>query len=492
MSVVPLTPADPLARLAEAARAELAASSYPDRPWLKPLRAPDGTIAEDVIVVGGGQSGVIAAAFLGREGVSRVAVLDRAAAGAEGPWTTFARMAELRTPKTLVGNEFGIASLSLRAWYRARHGAPAWDEIDKVPREDWKAYLDWYAAVTGVAIENGVAVRDVREAGGGLIAVETDTAAGPRTRFARAVVIATGFDGCGAWRVPDFVAAALPADRYDHSNGPIDFARLAGKRIGVLGHGASAFDNAVAALRSGAASVDLCFRRARLPRVNPHRFLETGGVMTHFPALSDDIRWRVARFFRASDQPPPLRAFTTALAMPGFRLHAATPWTAVRLEADAVSVTTPKGDFVFDHLILATGAAVDLAARPELASLAGRIALWADRYDPPPGEEDARLAALPYLGEGFEFLPKRAGDDWVRRVFAFNSASAVSHGPHSTSISGHRHALPRLVRGVTRRLLVDAEDDLLADLAAYRADDLPIPDDFEASLERDRDERTAP
>ena len=55
----------------------------------------------------------------------------------------------------------------------------------------------------------------------------------------------------------------------------------------------------------------------------------------------------------------------------------------------------------------------------------------------------------------------------MSRVFAFNACGFVSMGPHSTSISGHRHALPRLVRGVTRRLFLDQEASLLSGLKAY-------------------------
>ncbi|ODN69479.1 FAD-dependent oxidoreductase [Methylobrevis pamukkalensis] len=115
---------DPFEALARAARADLDALRYPDRPWLKPMTLADGSPVEDVIVVGGGQSGLFAAASLRREGLARVVVLDRAPPGGEGPWTTYARMPTLRTPKILVGNEFGIPNLSLKVWYETCH-APA-------------------------------------------------------------------------------------------------------------------------------------------------------------------------------------------------------------------------------------------------------------------------------------------------------------------------------------------------------------------------------
>jgi hypothetical protein len=98
---------------------------------------------------------------------------------------------------------------------------------------------------------------------------------------------------------------------------------------------------------------------------------------------------------------------------------------------------------------------------------------------PPADEADPRLSALPYLDAHYGFLPKRPEDAWVARVFAFNGASAVSHGPHSTAISGQKYALPRLVRGVLRRLLLDQEAGIVDRLRAYASDDLPVDEDFE-------------
>src|SRR6266700_5439618 len=78
------------------------------------------------------------------------------------------------------------------------------------------------------------------------------------------VVLATG-QGGGAWTVPAMVVRALPPHTYAHSNGPIEFGQFAEKHIGILGHGGSAFDVALTALREGAARVNICFRRPLLP-----------------------------------------------------------------------------------------------------------------------------------------------------------------------------------------------------------------------------------
>jgi FAD-dependent urate hydroxylase len=179
---------------------------------------------------------------------------------------------------------------------------------------------------------------------------------------------------------------------------------------------------------------------------------------------------------RIFDQPPGIGSFETAITLPGFRMHAASPWTAVSLDGPDIRVTTRRRDFHFDHVICATGYAFDLGARPELRNLAPAVTLWRDRYEPIPDEASAELGAYPYLDEGYEFIPRSPDDAWMSRVHAFNPVSFVSMGPHSTSMSGHRHALPRLLRALTRRLLL--EQDILGALRAYNEVELVIPTGF--------------
>ncbi len=83
--------------------------------WVRARAGAD----HNVVIVGGGQSGVAIAYGLKRKGVGRVDVLDQADPGQAGIWRNIARMHQLRTPKTLLpGPEAGNVALSFRALVR--------------------------------------------------------------------------------------------------------------------------------------------------------------------------------------------------------------------------------------------------------------------------------------------------------------------------------------------------------------------------------------
>ena len=73
------------------------------------VRARAG-VDHNVVIVGGGQSGLAIAYGLRRKGVGRVEVIDQAGPGEAGIWRSIARMHQLRTPKTLMpGPERGTS-----------------------------------------------------------------------------------------------------------------------------------------------------------------------------------------------------------------------------------------------------------------------------------------------------------------------------------------------------------------------------------------------
>ena len=121
----------------------------------------------------------------------------------------------------------------------------------------------------------------------------------------REVVLATGLEGAGARRVPEFVRDRLPRDVWAHTADPIDFDALRGRRVAVIGGGASAYDNAATALEHGAAAVDMFIRREAVPMINPFRALESSGFWRNFPDLDDATRWRFMHRLLSFPMPPP-------------------------------------------------------------------------------------------------------------------------------------------------------------------------------------------
>ena len=427
------------------------------------VRSREGVF--DVVIVGGGQSGLGAAFGLMREKVRNILVVDENPAGLEGPWVTYARMITLRTPKQLTSIDFGMPSLTFRAWFEAQHGAAAWAALDKIPRADWMAYLRWYREVLQIPLRNETRVTLIEPRQDGLFRLNLE---GGGDLLARKVVLATGIQGGGEWHTPDFIKKNLPEDRWAHTSQPIDYTALAGKRIAILGGGASAFDNAQHALAAGVSQAHVFIRRPELPTINPIRYMEQAGFIRHYAGLDDAAKHAVTRSFLIRNQPPTNDTFERAAAHPGFALHVETPWRAVRPEGEAVIVTTPKGELTYDFLVLSTGTKTDAALRAELAAVAGDIALWKDRYQAPPGEALPAIGDHPYLGSGFEFQGRTPeGAARLKGLFAFNYSALVSLGLSAAALSGLKFSLPKLVTAVTGQLFMDDRAAILADFFAY-------------------------
>ena len=444
---------------------DLAALAYPDKSWVVDAPGqPAGTL--DCAIVGGGQFGQAIAFGLARERVDRVTVFDRNPSGLAGPWMSFARMNMLRTPKDLTGPDLGVGSLTFRAWYEAQHGPAGYEALHRISRPDWQGYLDWHRVVTRIDVEADTEVVDIEPSMLAplcqpIFALKLRQRGVERTVWARTVVIASGAEGSGARVVPAVVRDALPAGLYAHSNDMIDFDSLKGQRIGILGAGASAFDNAATALEHGAAEARICMRRAALPRSNPRRWMEFSGYLAHYPELPDADKWRYMHHLYEIGQPPPEPTYARATALPGFHLETSTPWDSIAVTPTGeIEVRSGSRTLNFDFVIASTGMVVDMTARPELANIAHAVSLWGDRYQPPAALADARLARFPYLGRYCDFMEKTPGSaPWADHAFTVTRGATLSMGPSAASNSNMKYTAPRIVSGVTRALFLDGADE---------------------------------
>jgi cation diffusion facilitator CzcD-associated flavoprotein CzcO len=451
-------------------RADLERTAHPTSPWLEPIADPDGGAALDVLIVGAGQSGLATGFGLMRSEVTNILLLDKAEEGREGPWRTYARMPTLRSPKQYTGPDLDIPSLTYQSWHEARFGAEDWQRLDLIPRELWADYLVWYRRVTGLPVRNGCEVVDIAPAAGGLLVATVQTQGGIEKHHARRIVLATGQEGMGDWIIPEPLRH-LPSSVCVHSAQPVDFENLRGKRVAVIGAGASAFDNAAMALEAGAAAVHLLCRREAIQLIQPYRWLTFRGFLRHFSELDDFWRWRFMRAILEMREGFPQATYDRCARHANFHLHEAAPVEAADMKGEEVALQTPHWAFEVDFVICATGIAMDFEGRRELKGCAGNIATWADRYVPPAGERSPRLGRFPYLGDDFALIERVAGrTPWISNIHVFAIASTMSFGPSGSSINAMTSAVPKLVHGLTRGLFCA---DIEKHWASFQAYDVP-------------------
>jgi NADPH-dependent glutamate synthase beta subunit-like oxidoreductase len=207
--------------------------------WVRPRAGVD----HNVVIVGGGQSGLSIAYGLRRKGVGRVTVIDRAAPGETGIWRTIARMHQLRTPKTLAGPELGNAALSFRAWYETlrvrlrRARSHCAHRLGRLPRLVSAGHRRWFATARGCSRSNRKAISCACISSPTACAASRRRAGRARERLRRR-------------RRPERAEnrARVATRRLDAHDGQHPFDALAGKIVSVVGAGSSAFDAAAVAL----------------------------------------------------------------------------------------------------------------------------------------------------------------------------------------------------------------------------------------------------
>ncbi|MDF0603534.1 NAD(P)/FAD-dependent oxidoreductase [Psychromarinibacter sp. C21-152] len=435
-----------LARLEAQVQDALGLLCYPGKPWI-----PQREGVTDVVIVGGGMCGMLAWFALTGAGITNIRILDRNPAGLEGPWLNYARMETLRSPKELTGPSYGQAYLTFQAWYRAQYGAEAWRDLDKIPRPMWMEYLRWYRRVLNVPVENGVSVDRIGPEDE-LIRVQ-HSGAQTGSFLARKVIFATGRDGTGQPSIPDFVGD-LPRTYWAHTADDIDFPALAGKKVAVIGVGASAVDNAAEALEHGAAEVRHLIRRKQMPTINKMTGIGSPGFTAGFAALPDEWRWRFMRYSFATQTPPPHGSTLRVSRHANAHFHFGKAVAALREDRGRVRIELADGDrYVADFVILGTGFTVDPLARSEFGPAAEEIRLWKDAYQPPEGEASRDLGAFPYLNPDFTFSEKRPGTaPWIGNVYCFNYGATASLGKVSGDIPGVSDGAAWLARALCATL----------------------------------------
>lgn len=453
---------DRLRRLEIALANDLEMMSHPTQQW-------DYQIAPDILevaILGGGQTGRSAAFGLQRHGIPNIRILDRNPSGFEGPWRTFARNATLRTPKFVTGGlDWGIPNLNVQRWCSAVYGDDYWQCIKYIPRLLWADYMDWYGRILKLPIQNNTSVEDITWDD----ARQAFCLHAPEERiYARFIIFATGMECAGGKYIPEIVQTNLPAHAYYHTMDTIDFDAFKGKQIGIIGGGSGAFDNAIACLKAGAASVDIMIRRKQLVNINRIRWSEWNGYHRHYIDLPDEVKWYYTIEELRLGQLPPPHTYHEAMRHPNLTLHTDAPIHAISYTDGKILGAYGDRTFTHDALICGTGFVMDLNQQPELKTLAPSIARWIDRYIPPEGVgspvhrtyHHAVMEQFPYLGKHLEFTPKSPEHEYLQRCYYLSSGSAVLSG-FRANLSGLQYALPRVTYDIGRQLFLEHQPEIL-------------------------------
>lgn len=420
-------------------------ANFPKETWVFP--SPNQF---DVVVIGAGMAGLAAAFALKRMGISKIGIFDQSSSGYEGPWATYARMPTLRSGKDLVGPALGFPLITFRAWYESNFGVEKWNQLGKIPTLQWMEYLRWFRQILELPIKNGKKLKFIQPYSQGL-SLTLDNEIITTTKL----VLATGRAGFGGSKIPTFVSH-LSRKYYSFANDQIDILALKGKKIGVVGGGASGFDAAAAALDAGALHVDIILRRKELPYVNKAASITYPGFSEGYYHLSDEKRWKLMEVCYRDGSPPPHEAVERIIGHPNLAFLRDIHIKNVQENSQSLVLETTKGKLVYDYLIVASGFEIDGRKQPELSFFIDQIQLWKDREAIKNLPGPNWFYRSPYLGPHFQFLEKKPGDaPYLKDIYCFNYAATLSHGLLSGDIPGISVGADRLARGIASDLFTE-------------------------------------
>jgi len=452
---------------------------YSKQSWVRPASTSDGDRIHDVVVVGAGQNGLALAYQLKLRGVRRIVVVDRQRRDRPGPWSHFARMPQLRTPKSIPGPDCGNPLLSFRAWFCSAYSAAEYASFEHIPLRHWQEYLAWFRQVLDIDTVNQVAITDIAwDPAHRCFRLRTDD----QVAFAaRKVCLATGITATGQWMVPSELTGALPRRSYFVAWEEIPWPELAGADLAVVGAGATGFDNAARALASGARSVTVIGRRP-FPKKDLYFELWRGrddsavfpdeadsppadqldALLAHHVELADaDRRALLAGLFRHGRSPANPDYLSRVCDVD--RMTILEDWRLERIDHDPatgkVRITGNGERREFDRVIFATGPRGGLDHRPELRRLAAITRTWADTGDPP-GDLDQHT--YPKLTAHYQLQP-RVGviADELRHIYCLAEIVHATVGLQSV-----QHVVPKVAAHIAATLYGEQVSDTIALMAA--------------------------
>ncbi len=399
---------------------------------------------DPILMVGAGMAGISAAFQLQRLGITNVLLLDENPEGKEGPWTTYARMRHLRSGKELEGPAHFTPEMNFKSFYSQKYGPQQWEEIYKISNQDWNDYLVWLKQSLHLHVENNVRVLKIEEKEERYY-LHTTKGMYETNR----VVLSTGRMGFGGLRLPHWIDK-LPRGKWAHSSEKIDFLKLKGLKVAIVGVGASAFDAAAAALESGAHVVDMLTRRDHINNVNKAAGLTYSGFELGFFYLSDQDKLSFSELMKNEGAVPPFESILRVLHHQNFTIR--------------YSFDFEKYLKDYDFFILATGFLIDASKAPFLDRIAQKIELWENYMSEEEKKKYPFALRYPYLGPHFEIRP-------FRGLYCFNQAAFLSHGLIAGDIPGIGTGAERLAQGIAIDLFIQNKEIYYQKLKDYKTEE---------------------
>lgn len=451
----------------------LSCIQHPHREWVEKRSTKTGEPILDVAIIGGGQTGLTVAFSLKRHCIHNICVFDRSHEDAAGSWINIGRMETLRTPKSTTGPDLDIPILSVKYWFSEKYGEEAWEALDYIPRLAWHDYLNWFRKVLKLPVEFDSRVDalswNAENECYSFIVYQGDL---QKTVYARKVVLAIGLEGSGEWMIPTFIKKNLPKSRYSQATSPIHEDSIKGKAIAILGAGPNAFDLALEASRMGAKSIEVFSKRDRLVTQHCFKWGEFTGFMKCFVNLDDNRKYRFAARMFEMGQPPVPERVESAFRLRNFKMHYSSPWVDAFEKDDKVIIKTPTKEYQADFLILATGWHCNLEIRPELSNLVDKIAKWEDMFTPPSDRSYEKLLKFPYLGSGFQFIPKNPKDAYLNSLFNMTGGGLVSNGfCAGTGLTGMKYSINLITEEICRQFFLEDADKYYDSFDRYNRKD---------------------
>ena len=310
-------------------------------------------------------------------------------------------------------------------------------------------YLVWYRTVLDLPIENRCRVKQITPQLHGFD-LEIERQGECETIAARRVILATGREGIARARVPAALEALLgPGCR--HSSEQIDFSKMKGARVAIIGFSASAVDNAAEALEAGADEVHILVRAGAIPRVNKMKSTAYPGFTHGFPHLDADARLALLSYVLRYRMAPPRESVQRVFRHPNVHLHLDCEVKDACRKNDRFILHLGARQLPVDQIVYCTGFLIDTSAPTETRAFAKAIRTYRDTIS---NEDDAvveELLDFPDLGPAFEFQPRVPGEaPFLAGLHNFNYAATVSHGNVSADIPCVSDGAERLARGTSQ------------------------------------------